>query len=1025
MTNSETLMDISQYRKPDSSVLLLSELEILVAQTRLIEVYVKQAKATAEMETARVHEQFQSQLAALTAEIGEKENLLSDLRTKLHEAGASAQNHLQALQNQLQEQQSVLDRRNDEIQRTESETASLRTQILHLELLQNEKDGAVQEAQQTRDRLEADLARLRNELEVASLELKEQRGVSREREEGLRRELQDLNTRLAEQEKRGSAKESQLREAGEEITRLFRRVDELELDRNEASARAAKESERIRATFEGQLVGLQAALEQKERSFQEGQLALAEIEHGLKTEIHELQNQLTDKQQQLGSRENELGELRAHVATLQERVLQSEIANQQSITAAQDSERIREELESEIAGLHSEIAAKEQALTDRQAAVTALEESLRSRIEELQRQHEQARGLLETKDSEVQRTQSEITFLRGRVSELETTVEAAGLATIRETEALHQRFETELAELRTALAEKELTLADQEQSFKSLQTRLTGELDDLRDRLAAKDAHLDSHTSELQQAHSDITTLLEQKSKLELLQTQTERLLSAQADQIRQQVRAELATLENRLNEKDQMLQAAQQRIAQSEEHFNAKVSELQLQLAEKQLLLETRNSEIENLKPHISRLSEQVSGLESDNRRVEVDAASTADRLRNELSSIREQFRHTELMLEEQRAKVIGLEQTRAMEVCELQEHLTLTRRSVEDREHLLETARGEAAALQERLDQLELSNQQEKAAAANQAEETRTVHQVEMETLRSELQQKEWALAQRQAALENLAQGHKAQVQKLEAKALEQQQAAQNRSRELQKTQSEATALIERIAQLETAVEQAQVTGGYRTAQLQQQYEERLAASQADLEQRTLELHERTRLLDQSENVLHLEVRRLRGEAQEKHALLEDRNEEVLLAKSEMDLLRQRFTELETEARRNEEVARGENERMRAEFQAQLAFLQAELSQKEWALDERQSSVNGLAQNLSAQVQDLQTRLAEKEALLQTRPATIVVERLEPTAAEKERSQRMEELVAAAINVENSFPAPKNGRWRTRFGWKNRWRY
>ena len=187
MTNRETLMDISQYRKLDPSVLLLSEIEILVAQTRLIEVYVKQAKATAEIETAQVREQYQSQLAALTAAIGEKENLLSDLRTKLHEAGGLAQNRLQALQNQLQEQQSVLDRRNDEIHRTESELASLRAQILHLVLSQDEKEAAAQEAQRTRDRLESDLARLRNELEEASLELQEQRVVSREREEGLRR----------------------------------------------------------------------------------------------------------------------------------------------------------------------------------------------------------------------------------------------------------------------------------------------------------------------------------------------------------------------------------------------------------------------------------------------------------------------------------------------------------------------------------------------------------------------------------------------------------------------------------------------------------------------------------------------------------------------------------------------------------------------------------------------------------------------------------------------------------------------
>ncbi|HSQ20504.1 MAG TPA: hypothetical protein VLR92_09025, partial [Blastocatellia bacterium] len=895
----------------------------------MIEIYVKQAKATAEMETARLHEQYQSQLAALTAEIREKENELVDVRTRIVEADGPAQKQLLALQTQLHEQQSVLDRRNDDIQRTESEIASLRAQILHLEESQNEKEAAAQEGQRTRDRLEADLARLRSESEDTSLRLQEERSVSREREEGLRRELHELNTRWAEQEERSNAKESQLRDADEKITSLSQRLDELERDRTEAFATAARESEQIRARFEGRLADLQVTLEQKDQSLKESQSALSESERRFQAEIHELQNQLADKQQRLESRDGELGELRAHIAGLQERVQQVETANQHSLAVVETSERVRRELENKIAGLRAEIEAKEQALADRQAAVTELQESLRSRAEELQRQHEQAREGIDLKELEIQSLRSETVFLRGRVSELETALEATRQDTIGKTEELHQRFETELAQVRATLAEKDTALAEQEQSFTTLQTRLTGELKDLRDRLAAKDAYLESHTFELQQAHTDIAALIEQKAKLELLQTQTERLLSAQADQIRQQVRAELATLENALHDKDERLEAAQQRIVQSEEHFNAKVSALQLQLAEKQLLLESRYSEIENLKLQISRLSEQVSGLESRNLRVETAAAGTADGLRNELSNIREQFRQTELMLEEQKAKAIHLEEMGATEVRELQERLALTRRSVEDRERSLETVRAGAAALQERLDQLELSSQQEKAAA-KQAEETRTLCQVEAETLRSELQQKEWALAQRQVAIENLAQAHKAQVQKLEAKALEQQQFAQSHNRDLEQAQSEAVALRDRITQLEAALEQAQAADGYRTGQLEQHYQSRLAALQAELEQRTLELHERTRLSEESANALHGEIQRLRKEVQEKHALLENRNEEVLLAKSELDLLRQRLTQVETEAQRNEEIGASENDKMRGEFQAQLAFLQAELSQK-----------------------------------------------------------------------------------------------
>ncbi len=104
MTIREMLADSSRYRKLDSSLLLLSEIEILTAQTREIEIYVKRAKAEAEIETARIHEQYQSQLAALAAEIGEKETRLVDLRNKLDEAEGPAQHQLQVLKNQLQKQ---------------------------------------------------------------------------------------------------------------------------------------------------------------------------------------------------------------------------------------------------------------------------------------------------------------------------------------------------------------------------------------------------------------------------------------------------------------------------------------------------------------------------------------------------------------------------------------------------------------------------------------------------------------------------------------------------------------------------------------------------------------------------------------------------------------------------------------------------------------------------------------------------------------------------------------------------------
>jgi hypothetical protein len=301
------------------------------------------------------------------------------------------------------------------------------------------------------------------------------------------------------------------------------------------------------------------------------------------------------------------------------------------------------------------------------------------------------------------------------------------------------------------------------------------------------------------------------------LQRQTERLLSAQAEQIRRQVRAEFADLENQLGEKESMLQAAEHKNAQTEKHFAAKISELQLELAEKQLRLQSRHAEIESLKSHISALTEQ-----------------------------------------------------------------------------------------------------------------------------------------------------HR----------------------------------------------------------LQQQFADRLAASQAEASQRSRELEEPARSLSEAESTGALELQRLRAEVQEKRALLENRNEELVLVKAEMDLLQERVTQLEAEAARNEQAALSEREVMRNDFQAHIAFLQAELSQKQWALDERQATVYGVEHTLSAQIEDLQAQLAQKQELLQTHTAGFSIETPELTGAQKKGLQQMDEIVAAAIDAEASFTTSRNGRWRSHWGWKRRWR-
>jgi hypothetical protein len=72
-------MDQSSFINSDPSILLLNEIEILLAQTRLMELYLKQAQATAANETARSINSTKTELASLRASPGGKEKIFHQL----------------------------------------------------------------------------------------------------------------------------------------------------------------------------------------------------------------------------------------------------------------------------------------------------------------------------------------------------------------------------------------------------------------------------------------------------------------------------------------------------------------------------------------------------------------------------------------------------------------------------------------------------------------------------------------------------------------------------------------------------------------------------------------------------------------------------------------------------------------------------------------------------------------------------------------------------------------------------------
>ncbi|HUD00287.1 MAG TPA: hypothetical protein VMR88_17475, partial [Candidatus Polarisedimenticolaceae bacterium] len=164
---------------------------------------------------------------------------------------------------------------------------------------------------------------------------------------------------------------------------------------------------------------------------------------------------------------------------------------------------------------------------------------------------------------------------------------------------MHNRNQCEIDEvaaLQQAIGAKELLLRERETAFEALEQRLNRTIEQLSADLSEKQTLIGQNEIKSQQAKADINEIIEQKTRLEMLQKQTERLLSAQAEQIRAGVRTEIESLERQLVDKESELQKS-----------HACAMDLRHRLAEMQLLSESRAVQIDDLKAETVRLSQEI----------------------------------------------------------------------------------------------------------------------------------------------------------------------------------------------------------------------------------------------------------------------------------------------------------------------------------------------------------------------------------------------------------------------------------
>ena len=314
---------------------------------------------------------------------------------------------------------------------------------------------------------------------------------------------------------------------------------------------------------------------------------------------------------------------------------------------------------------------------------------------------------------------------------------------------MHNRNQCEIDEvaaLQQAIGAKELLLREREAAFVALEQRLNSTIEQLSADLNEKQTLIGQNEMKSQQAKADVIEIVEQKTRLEMLQKQTERLLSAQAEQIRTGVRAEIQHLERQLMDKVSELQKCQ-----------GGTMDLQHRLAEMQLLSESRAVQIEDLKAEIGRLSQEISrgepklGTGSDHERRH---GRERELWAGEIPTGLHTNSHDGEIAEAPPRNGISTLRQEAEE-----KHLLLASRNEE-----LVRVKAEIDLLQGQVSELTASNQRIGESAETECAKMRTEFQAQLAFLQAELSQRDWALEEREAAQRVLEQGLRAKIGQLE---------------------------------------------------------------------------------------------------------------------------------------------------------------------------------------------------------------------------------------------------------------------
>ncbi len=944
LAERETALQVLQNTKDASSKqeLAAAEQKVRAARAQLLE---QAAQRDVQLQT------LQSQLTGQIAQV----------RGELVQAQAAAKASAAEIERMKEESaqvQAAALAREDELKR---QNAQSKQQVADLAV---QKQKAAAQAEQVAKLLQE------REQEIGAV-----RSALKEREAALAAELAAAKAREAEAAKNGRQEEAQ--QAAQERTELEKRQKSLanELTTRETELKAARaeadKNATARAAAEKQAEQLRGVLAEREKALQTLQNAndaaskqeLAAAQSKVAAARAELQQQAAQRDAQLQSLQTQLtgqiaqvkGELSAAQAAAKASAAELAVAKKESAQASAAAQAREAELKRQNAQTTKQAEELKKQKVAEQAAAAAREEELKrqnvqttKQAEELKKQKVAEQAAAAAREEELKRQNAEAASKAAHAAQLLTQREQE-LAGLRE--ALKAR-ESKLAQQAAAataaekLAEKAGKKADIERA-KADQARVAV-------AQAALHKELDAQHASLEQARSEAKHNADARAKAE---AEAQRLNRVVAEREKELAAAKTrATTAGELHKAQRAVDEARLRLQQQKVDESKREAAMTAQFDNK--LAQMRN----DLQSGHEREMARVKQERKDQEKIAQERASRVEGLlkdrESELKRLQDEMRVREMTLAAQ------LEQARAKESeAQTRGQASEAQKAAGERKQIEAQMQGLQGDLQAREKALQAATQevQSQAHARANAEQ-------EVEKLHKALQEREAALSQARDSASASANGDVAKAQaQVELARKQHEQAMAARDADMKKLEQDVEA---RIAQVKTQLADEHRK---REAALSAQYQEKLAAAEADA---------------------HATSRAASEQTEHMAALLGQREKELKQLKAAQAAHVEELNAQLAQARKREQVASNSGKKQEAAAAAkELKALQKDAEAAKKAVAQREAAIEAAKQ---------QAESASKARLAAERTASSLNAALEQRAAElrklKNDSQSSSARVMAA---------------------------